>query len=314
MNDKPKINDVILFDVFGESHDRFAFPANIHRVTSGNGGETFLIIGSEKTALYDCGMAYCGKATVANIKQKLAEQNRKQLDFVFLSHSHYDHIGALPYIRQAFPETCVYGGEKAQSVLQRPNARKLIQELGTSARDLFLPGSREEISVDGLGVDIVLHDGDAVSLGKEKIIALETKGHTDCSMSYAFEPARLLFASESTGMLEIGETVHTPFLKSYHDAVSSMEKCMAYQADYLCLPHFGLLPQDFNGQYWKLLADACAEKLAFIRDMHGKGLSEEEMLAHYVDKYWDVRMEEIQPKDAFLINSKAIIKAFLKAV
>lgn len=314
MNDKPKINDVVLFNVFGKSHDRFDFPANIHRVTSGNGGETFLIIGSEKTALYDCGMAYCGKATVENIKDKLAEQNRRQLDFVFLSHSHYDHIGALPYIREAFPGVCVFGGEKAQRVLQRPNARKLIKELGTSARDLFLPGSTEEIPVDGLGVDIVLHDGDEVSFGRERIVAMETKGHTDCSMSYAFEPARLLFASESTGMLEIGETVHTPFLKSYSDAVNSMKKCMAYQAEYLCLPHFGLLPKNFNEQYWEMLAAACEEKLAFIGDMHRQGLTDEEMLKRYVDKYWDVRMEQIQPMDAFLINSKAIIKAFLKAV
>lgn len=314
MNNKPTINDAILFNVFGEAHDRFDFPANIHRVTSGNGGETFLIIGSEKTALYDCGMAYCGKYTVENIKKILAAQNRRQLDYVFLSHSHYDHMGALSYIRKAFPEVTVYGGEKAQSVLKRPNAKKLIKELGTSARDLFTPGSTEEILVDDLEVDVALHDGDEISLGDEKIVAMETKGHTDCSMSYALEPVKLLFASESTGILETGEYVHTPFLKSYHDAMDSMKKCMDYNAKYLCLPHFGLLPKDFNGTYWKMLQAECQKKMAFIEEMHREQLTDEEMLEHYVEKYWDPAMEEIQPKDAFLINSKAIIKAFIKAV
>ena len=35
----------------------FANITNIRRVTAGSGGEALLIIGSEKTALYDAGMA-----------------------------------------------------------------------------------------------------------------------------------------------------------------------------------------------------------------------------------------------------------------
>ncbi len=43
------------------SCNRFDFPENIVRVTAGNGGEALLILGSEKTVLVDCGMAYCAK-------------------------------------------------------------------------------------------------------------------------------------------------------------------------------------------------------------------------------------------------------------
>ena len=61
-----------LFNTFGEDFDRFDFPADMIRVTSSHGGESFLIVGSEKTALYDCGMAYCGESTVPNIEEALA--------------------------------------------------------------------------------------------------------------------------------------------------------------------------------------------------------------------------------------------------
>lgn len=53
-----------------------------------------LVFGSEKTALMDCGMAYCGDKFVSNIKKALAEKGRKSVDYIFLSHSPYDHVGA----------------------------------------------------------------------------------------------------------------------------------------------------------------------------------------------------------------------------
>ena len=94
-------DDIEIFNVFGDGFDRFAFPGKQYRVTAGRGGEAILIIGSEKTAIIDCGMAYCGGDVVKNIKNKLAEEGRNTLDFAFLTHSHYDHMGALPYIGRA---------------------------------------------------------------------------------------------------------------------------------------------------------------------------------------------------------------------
>ncbi len=312
--DKPTINDCVLFDVFSEDHDRFDFPIDAHRVTSGSGGETILVFGSEKTLLYDCGMAYCGWHTVDNIKKKLAEKGRDALDYIILSHSHYDHMGALPYIKQAFPDAKVHAGEKAARIFEKPSAKDLMKELGTSARDLFMPGSTDEILVDGIAVDVILKDGDEIDLGDITVKAIETKGHTDCSMSYAFEPAKLLFASESTGIIEGKNFVHTPFLKDCNDAIASREKCKAYDPEYISLPHFGMIPKDYIDTYWKRLEEETEIKIDFIRKMKEDGLDDEAMLDRYCEKYWDPDMEEVQPKDAFIINSKAIIKAFLKAI
>ena len=62
-----KIPDQIhLFERFGPDHNRFSFPGPVYRVTGGHGGEALLIAGSDKTALIDCGMAYCGQETVKN--------------------------------------------------------------------------------------------------------------------------------------------------------------------------------------------------------------------------------------------------------
>lgn len=308
------IIDDKIFNVFGDDFDRFDFPADIQRVTAGNGGEALLINGSEKTALLDCGMAYCGSRMVENLKSALQNRGRSTLDIVFLSHSHYDHIGALPYVKAAFPDAMVYASRHCREILERPNARKLMKELGTTARDLYDSGNTEEIIVDGLAADRVLADGDTVSLGKETVAAIETKGHTDCSMSYYLEPYRILFTSESTGLMETSEYVHTPILKSYDDAIVSMKKCRACGAEYLCLPHFGMLPKDFNETYWKMFEEACHEKLAFVRRMENGGLSEDEMVDEYMKKYWNPAKEQEQPIEAYLINARAVVKAIRRAL
>ena len=309
-----------LFNTFGKDFDRFDFPADMIRVTSGHGGESFLIVGSEKTALYDCGMAYCGESTVANIEEALAELhaaekiNRETIDSIFLSHSHYDHIGALPYILDRYPDAVVYGSAKCQSVLQRENARKLIAALGKEARDLYTPGSNREIRTDGLKVDVALSDGDCVSLGDLTVTAYETKGHTDCSLSYYLEPVGLLLTSESTGILEGKDYVHTPSLKSFPDSLVSCEKCEAIHPNYICLPHFGMLPKDFNENYFDMFRAEVRSKMEFVRGMKAEGLAFEEMLARYIKRYWTPAKEQEQPIEAFEINSGHILNALLRAI
>ena len=104
-----------IFNVFGDDFDRFDFPADVYRVTAGFGGEALLIVGSEKTGLLDCGMAYCGEKMVEKLARRLAENGREKLDYIILSHSHYDHMGALPYVRRRFPEAMVCGSRTAET-------------------------------------------------------------------------------------------------------------------------------------------------------------------------------------------------------
>ena len=302
------------FSVF-EDFDRFEFPAEyIYRVTAGKGGEAIMIAGRDKTALIDCGMAFCGREMVANVKSVLETLGKTSLDYVFLSHSHYDHMGALPYITEAFPDAVIYGSAKAQSILSKESARKLMKELGTSAQKMYAPENTEEIPVEGLKVDTVIYDGDEIDLGDMQIIALETKGHTDCSMSFALEPLSLLFTSETTGILINKEFLHTPILKNFDDAKVSLEKCKGYGAKYICLPHFGMLPEYFNDEYWAMLEKFYYEKRAYIKGLYEAGESEEEILAKYSEKYWHPEMAEEQPREAYLINCKDIVKAVLNSV
>ena len=313
--------DIALFEIF-DGYDRFAFPGPIYRVTGGHGGEALLIIGSEKTALLDCGMAYCAEVTLSNLMNRLSTLGRDRLDYILLSHSHYDHIGALPWIREAFPGAVVCGSQHCADILKRPGAHSLMKELGEHALQLYEPGSTKEIRVDNLGVDQVLADGDSISLGRETITAYETRGHTDCSVSYLLQPLSLLFTSESTGIIEGRPEgtpdgrgyIHTPVLKDFYQALQSAEKCRALGARYLCLPHFGMVPEDLMDCYWDDFRTECESKMDFARKLRDGGLDDEAMLQRYADRYWTGYKKMEQPKEAFMLNSKHILKALLKEI
>ena len=87
-------------------------------------------------------------------------------------------------------------------------------------------------------------------------------------MAYALEPDGILFTSESTGIVEAGLAINTPILKSFADAKASLDKCKAYGARYICLPHFGLIPQDFNEEYWDRFEQGCEDRIQTVSYTH----------------------------------------------
>jgi glyoxylase-like metal-dependent hydrolase (beta-lactamase superfamily II) len=81
-------------------------------------------------------MACFASDLIKNLKNVLGERN---LNYVLMTHSHYDHIGALPLIRSAFPGVQACGAKHAQEVFQKPGALKAIRELSEQAALDFTP-------------------------------------------------------------------------------------------------------------------------------------------------------------------------------
>ena len=298
------------------ANDRRALPEGMVWVTAGEGGDSTLVFGSEKTAMMDCGMAYCAKELVANIERELAAHNRNTLDYIFLSHTHYDHMGALPYVLDRWPEAKVCASEKAQYIFTRPGALKVIKSMGENAKELYRgAGCDAEIRIDPLRVDIVLAHGDEISLGDKTVVAIETKGHTDCSMSYGIDPDKVLFASESTGVVvPYGGYVGSEILKSTEDAFTAADRCEAYGAKVIICPHYGVVPQSFNAVYFESGRQDAMKKKAYIKELYDRGLDFDQMLEEYKNHFLDPTRPLEQPIEAFLENAMNTINVMLKEI
>lgn len=291
-------------------HDRTDFPSPLVRVTGGPGGEAILILGSEKTALYDCGMACFADNLIENLKTVLNAEG-KTLDYILLSHTHYDHIGALPYVLQIWPEAQVCGLQKAKEVFAHPNARATMEQLGNNAKALYgVEGI--EITAAGMRVDRVLADGDSISLGAETITAYETKGHTDCSASYLLSPEKILFTSESTGMQVTSMRVQTSPLKSYDDCFASAARLKTFDVNDLMLPHYGRLPSFRNQTYFDDFIKEAELEQHMLEEAIRQGLSDDDLLQLHMRRYWSEKRNKAQPFAAYALNTQIIIRQLRK--
>ena len=300
-------NKIIIDEV--TRHD---YPGWIKRVSGGEGGESYLIIGSEKTALYDCGMAYCGSLLADNIRKELGRLGRRNLDYIILTHSHYDHLGGLPYVHKAFPGAVIIGGEYCAHVLKREGALKVIRELGRSAA-LKYGADPEVVTTEGLEVQKVVVDGDVIDLGDRKLNAIYTPGHTKCSMAFMSEPDHVMFASETLGVLLPKSNEYQPLiLKSYRDTVATIARCRAMAPRYLIMPHFGIIPEEKMEEFWNMAEEMSREEFEFVKSMCAEGRSIQDMIDQYAKRYFVAGRAAEQAEDAFFANAVPTIKMYAR--
>lgn len=310
----PNENIKTIFSEFPGS-DRFAVPEGIYRVTGGRGGESFLILGDERSALYDCGMAYCHKELISNIREVLEPLGKDGPDIILMSHTHYDHIGALPYLIAEWPDIEVMGAEKAVSVFSSGTAKATMERLGrTAALQYGSPDEADSVTAEGMRVDRILREGDIVDLGGRFIRVYETPGHTDCSLSYHLLPDDVLFLSESIGLARGPELMHASILKDYRASVASAIKCRAIGSKHLMSSHYGLVPESYSRKYFEDYLRVAKEQYDMVSRMMAEGESYEAILEEYKNRYWSDIRGNNQPFDAFWENARIIVKNMMRTV
>ena len=70
----------------------------------GDASRAAYLIKGEKNVLFDAGMAYSADKMIKNIKRELGDRT---LDAVLLSHSNYDHISGVQFLRKEWAELVV---------------------------------------------------------------------------------------------------------------------------------------------------------------------------------------------------------------
>ena len=188
---------------------------------------------SKKTAVIDPG------EDADRILAALREED-SQVEYILLTHGHYDHTTAVPQLHAALPEAKIY--------IHQADAN------GAGSRLFPLAGEVE---------DLLLYDeGDVLSLGGLTIEVLHTPGHSPGSVT--LKAGNVLFTGDTLFAGDCGRT-DLPG-GSYAQLMASLKRLGELEGDYKVLPgHNAPSTLDREREYNSFVREAMGRPMKFGR-------------------------------------------------
>ncbi len=206
-------------------------------LTDANDAAIYLVHFANQAVLIDAG---CGRATDCLLRNLAAAGVvPEQIQYLLLTHCHYDHTGGAAEIRRRF------GCRVAMHALDADYLE--------SGDPRVTAACWYGDDLDACPVDVRLADGDRLPLGDRSIEVIHIPGHSPGSLAYLVESEgrRVLFAQDVHGPL------HPMLLSNRTDYQASLRKLKSLDVDILCEGHHGV----FVGE-----ADIAAFINRFIED------------------------------------------------
>ena len=235
-------------------------------------------------------------------------------DFLFHTHSHFDHVGSTPFLRRHFPEIKIGGSEAFARRLSQTKTGKAIADLNRALvqknnmdRD-FIPG---DFDYSPLTVERILKDGDFVDLGGgASLEVIATPGHTSDSLSFFLPHLEAVLPGDALGILPGDDFWVAPqFLSSYEDYLDSIERIRKRAPKTLLLGHHSVVRQAECERFFNAAVADCRAFREMIEQYLKESQMKEEIVVQRIqaDEYHTLRGGK-QPEAAFLLNLTAQVR------
>jgi glyoxylase-like metal-dependent hydrolase (beta-lactamase superfamily II) len=296
----------LIFDKTGEVKDGFF-------VTGWSHNPVYLLKG-KKPVLFDGGLAVLGRVYREAITSVLKGDSPR---VVFITHVHFDHCGAVSYLKRAFTGLEAAASQKAKDILKRPNAIKLIQQLSQGAENVLTQFDETRLVRDPFEpfeVERVLGDGDRVDLEDGLTVrVLATPGHTWDFLSFYVPEKKILVASESAGCALSSGTISTDCLADFGAYLNSLKRIASLDAQILCQGHrYVYVDEDVEAFLQRSIRSALEFK-AMVEESWLKERGDLSRVLQTIRKTeYDPLPSPKQLEAAYMINLEARIRSVLK--
>ncbi len=180
----------------------------------------------EKTVLIDGGTASEAEGLIESLK----DFDLMPLDYIVISHAHWDHFQAVPDILEELSDHDV-------EVLAHPDAVPLLKDPSEFEYDFGVETLRPIDEVNPI------EEGDKLDLGETELEIIETPGHTPDCISLLDSGNGNIFVSDAVADMTDESTYIPAFMPPSFDSdayLSTLEKLRGIDFESICLGHFGM--------------------------------------------------------------------------
>jgi glyoxylase-like metal-dependent hydrolase (beta-lactamase superfamily II) len=270
----------------------------------------YVIRGRKKRLMIDAGINLMGPAYIASLNHILGGNDA--LDYVFATHSHFDHLGSIPYLKRKLPRIQAGAAPRVGGLMQKQSVLDLMTTLSELQRPFFqhIVGD-EDVRITPVNFDIDLKEGDIFDLGSVTCEVYEVPGHTADSLAFYIPEIRALFGGEAYGIPEgdkDGE-VQVEFLSSYEDYIASLEKIIRLQPRLIGMAHMWVFTDDDATGFLKRSLEATPRYRKLIETYLDSANGDvAAAVLSMAQKEYDEKGTIAQPRESYIQNLNAQVR------
>jgi len=228
----------------------------------------YLLEGEKESMLISAGISFILGDVLAQMKSFGIDE--KKIKSLLILHSHFDHVGTVPYFKRTYPELDIYASRRAWDILTMPKA---IETMNAFSRMVAAKEGFQEVLAkydtewrDDIVGKTVSH-GDVLAVDGMEVRIMESPGHSSCSIA-AYIPALKTLLPSDAGGIPIDDDIFPSGNSNYTQFEESLEKMKDLEVDYYCADHYGYISGDEARDYTRQTIEATRQLRAQIEKIY----------------------------------------------